>query len=178
MRDTTIARNYAEVLLELGKRAGDPEAWGQMVREVADAVRQDRRLRHFLESPRISEQQKNDVLTKAFQDRMPRLFVRFLQTLVRHRRQLLIPEIASEYDVLLDEVMGRVHALVTAAREPSAADRKMIASRLEAAAGKKVVPHITVDPRILGGIIVRMGDIVMDGSVRRRLNALRVRLAT
>lgn len=178
MRDTTIARNYAEVLLELARRAGDVEGWGEMMRDVAEAVRRDERLRLFLESPRIDDAAKNAVLTKAFQDRMPRLFVRFLQTLVDHRRQLLIPEISVEYDTLLDEVQGRVHATVTMAKEPSAADRDLIASKLGAALGKTVVPHVTVDSRILGGAIVRIGDLVMDGSVRRRLSALRARLAT
>ena len=176
MRDTTIARNYAEVLLELARRAGDVEGWGAMMRDVAEAVRGDERLRLFLESPRIDDGAKNDVLTKAFQDRMPRLFVRFLQTLVDHRRQLLIPEISIEYDTLLDEVQGRVHAQVTMAKEPSAADRELIASRLGAALGKTVVPHVTVDSRIIGGAIVRIGDLVMDGSVRRRLGSLRARL--
>ena len=177
MRDTTIARNYAEVLLELARRAGDVEGWGAMMRDVAEAVRRDERLRLFLESPRIDDAARNAVLTKAFQDRMPRLFVRFLQTLVDHRRQLLIPEISVEYDTLLDEVQGRVHAQVTMAKEPSAADRELIASKLGAALGKTVVPHVTVDSRILGGAIVRIGDLVMDGSVRRRLGALRTRLA-
>ena len=178
MRDTTIARNYAEVLLELARRAGDVEGWGAMMRDVAEAVRRDERLRLFLESPRIDDAAKNAVLTKAFQDRMPRLFVRFLQTLVDHRRQLLIPEISVEYDTLLDEVQGRVHATVTMAKEPSAADRDLLASKLGAALGKTVVPNVTVDSRILGGAIVRIGDLVMDGSVRRRLSALRARLAT
>ena len=178
MRDTTIARNYAEVLLELARRAGDVDGWGAMIRDVAEAIRRDERLRHFLESPRISEDQKNKVFTTAFQDRMPRVFVRFLQSLVQNRRQLLIPEISIEYDALVDEVQGRVHAQVTMAKAPSDAERDLVATRLGAALGKTVVPHVTVDPRILGGVVVRIGDVVMDGSVRRRLAALLARLAT
>jgi len=177
MRDTTIARNYAEVLLELARRAGDLEGWGQMIDDVASAVRADETLRRFLESPRISVDDKDRVLTTAFQDRMPRMFVRFLQTLIQHHRQMLIPEIAVEYHSLLDVAQGRVHAEVTMASEPSAADRELIATKLGAAFGKTVVPHVAVDPRILGGVVVRIGDLVMDGSVRRRLGALRTRLA-
>ena len=177
MRDTTIARNYAEVLLELARRADDLEGWGQMIDDVAEAVRTDETLHRFLESPRISADQKDRVLTTAFQDRMPRMFVRFLQTLIQHHRQLLIPEIAVEYHGLLDVAQGRVHAQVTMAKEPSEAERAMIATRLGAAFGKTVVPHVAVDSRILGGVVVRIGDLVMDGSVRRRLGALRARLA-
>src|SRR5690349_24120935 len=106
MRDTTIARNYAEVLLDLARKGGDLDGWGRMLADVADAMTRDRTLRGFLETPRVSADDKNVILAKAFQDRMPRLLVRFLQTLVSNRRQMLIPQIASEYQALVDEVSG------------------------------------------------------------------------
>jgi F-type H+-transporting ATPase subunit delta len=102
--------------------------------------------------------------------------VRFLQALVRHRRQMLIPDIAIEYRNLVDEAMGRLHAQVTVAREPNDGDRARLAEQLSTALGRRVVPHGVVNPAILGGIVVRVGDRVMDGSVRRRLTALRGRL--
>lgn len=173
MRDTTIARNYAEALLELARRAEDTAGWGKLIRDVANAVRQDIRLKHFLESPRISEAQKSAVFLEALGDRVPRHFLRFLQTLVRKRRQMLIPEIAAEYDNLLDVVEGRVHANVSVAREASAVDEARIAEHLSRIVGKKVVPHMAVNPAILGGVVVRIGDTVMDGSVRRRLARLK-----
>jgi F-type H+-transporting ATPase subunit delta len=176
MRDHTIARNYAEALLALARKANDPHGWGQMLRQVADAVEQDTSLRLFLESPRVSASQKNEVLRKAFQDRTPRLFVRFLQQLVHNRRQMLIPEVAAEYFSLLDEAEGRVHAQVTVARVTDDAQRDTIARELSRVLGKQVVPHMTVNPAILGGVVVKVGDRVMDGSVRRRLASLRDRL--
>lgn len=176
MRDATIARNYAEVLLTLARRADDPHGWGRMARELAEAMQGDERLRHFLESPRIAAEQKHAVLTRAFQDRFPRLLVRFLQTLVTKRRHMLLPTIVTEYFDLLDAAEGRVHARVTVARAPGAGDEAMIAAQLSRTLGKQVVPHLVVDPAILGGVVVKVGDQVMDGSVRRRLAALRGRL--
>ena len=173
MRDSTIARNYAETLLELARRANDLDGWGKMIMDVASAVEADESLRLFLETPRISAEAKNELLGKAFQDRMPRVFVRFLQTLVKNRRQALIPEIAEEYRTLLDHVEGRVHAQVTVARESDDAERQLIAKELSRVLGKTVIPHLTVNPAILGGVVVRVGDEVMDGSVRRRLAKLR-----
>jgi F-type H+-transporting ATPase subunit delta len=85
MRDETIARNYAETLLALARKANDLAGYGAMLNDVADAIRRDDRLKHFLESPRVSAAQKNEVLATAFADRMPRLFVRFLQALVSNR---------------------------------------------------------------------------------------------
>ena len=178
MRETTIARNYAETLLALARKAGDLRGWGGMITDVANAMRNDRRLRIFLESPRVDAGEKNRVLGKAFQDRMPRLFVRYLQALVMHRRQMLIPAIAREYLDLVDEAEGRVHATVTVAREPDADTRSVVARELSRSFGKDVVPHFAVDPRILGGLVVRVGDTVLDGSVQRRLERLRGRMAT
>jgi F-type H+-transporting ATPase subunit delta len=178
MRDTTIARNYAETLLVLATRAEDLRGWGKMLSDVAAAMRENATLRLFLESPRISASQKSAVLGKAFQDQMPRLMLRFFQTLVQHRRQMLIPEIAEEYLNLVDAAEGRIHARVTVARETDDAGRTAIAAQLSRVFGKEVVPHISVDPAIMGGVVVHVGDTVLDGSVRRRLASLRRRMLT
>jgi F-type H+-transporting ATPase subunit delta len=177
MRDSTIARNYAEALLELARRSGSEQrAWCEMIEAVGNAVESDRRLRVFLESPRVSMKQKNDILQKAYGTQMPKNFVRFLQALVKNRRQMLIPDIARSFRDLMDEVEGRVHASVTVAREADDRDREVIAGELSRALGKNVVPHYFVNPAILGGVIVRVGDTVLDGSVRRRLQTLRSRM--
>ena len=76
MREPTIARNYAEALLALARRADDLDGWGTMISDVAGAVQYDERLRRFLESPRVAVEEKNTILAKAFQDRFPRIFVR------------------------------------------------------------------------------------------------------
>ena len=176
MRQDTIARNYAEALLALGTKAENREGFGAMIRDVANAMQQDETLRLFLESPRVSADQKNAILSKAFGDRVPRVFLRFLQVLVSNRRQMLIPAIATEYASLLDEAMGRVHAEVTVASAAGATEADAVAQRLSQVLGKQVVPHINVNPAILGGVVVKVGDTVMDGSVRRRLERLAQRL--
>ncbi len=178
MRDTTIARNYAEALLALARKANALESWGTLMAAVSDAVTTDARLANFLAAPQVAAEAKNTVLEKAFGPALPRPLVRFLQKLVQNRRQTLIPEIAVEYANLVDEAEGRVHAQVTLAREASAADREAIAKQLSARLGKTVVPHLHVNPAILGGVIVKVGDTVMDGSVKKRLGMLRSRLAT
>ena len=178
MRETTIARNYAETLLALAQKAGDLRGWGGMITDVANAMANDRRLRLFLESPRVDASQKNRVLARAFQDRMPRLFVRYLEALITHRRQMLIPQIAREYLDLVDAVEGRMHATVTVAREPDLETRSVVARELSRTFAKEVVPHFAVDARILGGLVVRVGDTVLDGSVQRRLERLRARMVS
>jgi F-type H+-transporting ATPase subunit delta len=176
MREVTIARNYAETLLELAQRAGDLRGWGELVDNIANAMESDRRLRVFLESPRVSAQKKNEIFQKAYGGALPKLFVRFLQALVSHRRLMLIPAIAHQYHDLVDQVEGRVHASVSVARAVDDGDRQLVTAQLSRALGKEVVPHFHVNPSILGGVIVRVGDTVLDGSVRRRLATLRARM--
>ncbi|MCU0626843.1 MAG: ATP synthase F1 subunit delta [Gemmatimonadaceae bacterium] len=173
MREPTIARNYAETLLALAGKAGDLEGWGRMIGEVARLVTGDRTVRRFLENPKLSADAKCAVLRGALQDRMPRLFVRFLESVVQHRRQMLVPAIADEYRTLVDARLGRVAAEVTLARAPQPGEVEAIASALTRTTGRPVVPTVRVDPEILGGMIVRMGDQLRDGSVRRRLSMLR-----
>ena len=178
MRDPTIAKNYAEALIELARKAGsdDFDKWGALIDDVAAAMQADRTLYVFLESPRVAAAEKNRVLAAALENQVPLGFLRFLQALVKNRRQMLIPEIAIQYHALVDVVENRVHASVTVAREGDAAEKKLIADRLSKVVGKEVVPHFFVNPSILGGIIVRVGDTVMDGSVRRRLSTLKSRM--
>lgn len=178
MRETTIARNYAEALLSLAHKAGDLDGWGGYISAVAAAMQSEDSLRNFLAAPQVSAAEKNGVIAKAFEGRLPRTMVRFLQKLVQNRRQMLIPAIAVEYANLVDEMEGRLHAQVTVAREASEADRQAIASQLSRVLGKHVVPHVHVNPAILGGVVVKVGDKVMDGSVRRRLATLKARILT
>ncbi len=178
MRDVSIARNYAEALLALAGKAKDAEGWGALISALGDAVGEDKALRNFLEAPQVSAGEKNVVLGKALSDKAPRPFVLFVQKLVSNRRQMLLPEIAVEYHNLLDAAAGRVHARVTVAREYDDAAREALKAALTTALKKTVVAHVSVDPRILGGVVVRVGDTVMDGSVKRRLSKLRDTLLT
>jgi F-type H+-transporting ATPase subunit delta len=178
MRDSTIATNYAETLLVLARRGNDLRGWGTMITDVADAMDANPTLRLFLESPRIAAADKNKVLQSSFADKLPRNFLRFLQSLVTHRRQMLIPEIARQYLDLVDAAEGRMHARVTVARETPDSEKSEIAAQLSRMFGKDVVPHLTVDPAIMGGVIVHVGDTVLDGSVRKRLAMVRRRMLT
>jgi F-type H+-transporting ATPase subunit delta len=176
MNDATIGRNYAETLMVLAKRTGDEERWGSLIEDLGAAMRENHTLKTFLESPKIAASRKIEIVEKAFGTRVPPLFLKFVETVIAKRRQMLIPAIAIEYRALIDESEDRVHANVTLAREPGEADRDALGQQLSRLFGKRVVPHISLNPAILGGLIVKVGDTVMDGSVRRRLATLRSRM--
>ena len=173
MREPTIARNYAEALFALGERTGESERFADLMEGLAGSIEADRQIRLVLVSPRIPKRAKSDLLRKALAGRAPEPFLRFLDAVVKRSRQILLPAIARQYQTLVDAKFNRVHAGVTLARAPDAALQKDIRRRLSEVFAKDVIPHFREDAAILGGIVVRMGDRVMDGSIRRRLVRLR-----
>ena len=172
MKSITVARNYAEALFAAG------DQFGGLLDAVAGAIQADERIAMALESPRVSKAVKAQILERALKGEAPPEFVRFLQAVVRRGRQGLLAEIAQEYQVLLDVKLNRVHAGVTLANEADARTQKQVVDRLTQALGREVRAYFRSDPRILGGVVVRVGDRIFDGSVRRRLTALQRRMLT
>jgi F-type H+-transporting ATPase subunit delta len=175
VKSTTIARNYAEALLLAAERHGPAavERYGRLLDAVAGAIGADERIALALDSPRVSKTSKAGLLERALRDAAEPEFARFLQAVVRRGRQGLLGEIAQEYQGLVDVKLNRVHAGVTLREEPDARLQHQIVERLSEAIGKDVRPHFRADPAILGGVVVRVGDRIYDGSLRRRLAALR-----
>lgn len=176
MRDATIAHAYAEALYALGERHQAHDAYAAAFHHLAAIIERESLVRLFLESPKIDAVERKAVLERALQGRVPPLFLNFLLVVLDKRRQRLLPEIAREYDALLDERAGRLHVRVTLAREPDERTEEDLRAELTRILRKTVIPHVHVDPRILGGLVVHYGDKVMDGSLRRRLLVMRRRL--
>lgn len=176
MSESAVVRTYAETLLELADRDGAVDAFGRRLEELAATLDLEEDIRRFLETPRVTAEEKKQAIRDAYGDDAPEPFVRFLLVVLDKGRQRYLPRIAEAYRDLVDERRGRVHATVTLAREPDEAFRQEVARGLERAVGKDVVPHFRVDEDILGGVVIRLEDHVMDGSLRRRLSDLEDRL--
>lgn len=176
MRDRTVARNYAETLFELARRHEGLELFSEGITAVGTLLDDEPDFRLFLETPRIAAAEKKALLTKVFSSTLPRPLLNFLLVTVDKRRQRLLRGIAEEYQALLDEHENRAHVKVTVARRLDEDTVDRIAERLSALLGKTAVPHVRVDPDILGGVIVRTGDTIYDGSIRRRMSRMRRQL--
>jgi len=175
LRPVTIARNYAEALFDLGERSGQTERYADLIDAVAGAIEAAPEVQAALMSPRVPKAKKAEILASALQH-VPREFVLFLQALVKRGRQQLLREIATEYVALIDVKLNRVHAGVTVAKAPDELTRRSIQEELSRRLGKEVIAAFSVEPQILGGAVVRMGDRVYDGSLRRRMTRLRRQL--
>ena len=178
MRDETVARNYAETLFELARRNDSTQEYGDALETVAGLLEDVSRFRTFVETPRIDDEVKKSVIRKVLADRTPRHVVNFVLTTIDKRRQHLLREISQEYLLLLDDHLGREHVDVTVARPLDDTTAQMVSERLSKILGRQAIPHVRGKPEILGGLVVRTGDTIYDGSVRRRLEGLRRRLLT
>lgn len=173
MRDPGIARNYAEALFDVGERSGETTQFAELLEALTGAIGADPLIRQVMESPGVPKRTRLAVIQGALQGRVPAGFLRWVEAVVRRGRQGLLALISQEYQALLDIKLNRVHAGVTLARKVDPALQAEIVTRLSQALGKTVVPHFRENPSLLGGVIVRVGDRVMDGSVRHRLQQLR-----
>ena len=176
MRDETVAKNYALTLFELARRNDSVESYGAAIATIASVIDSDPKFRLFLETPRIDDLDKKAVVSRAFGEALPKHVVNFVMVTIDKRRQRLLREISRGYDLLLDDHLGREHVEVTVARQVDDATTQLISERLSRALGTTVIPHVRVKPEILGGLVVRTGDTIYDGSIRRRLDGMRRRL--
>jgi F-type H+-transporting ATPase subunit delta len=172
VRSSTIARNYAEALLDLGAPAGRADGYAELIDAVAGAVETTPRVEAVLMSPRVPKVEKARLLGAALEG-APREFVLFLQALVKRGRQRYLRDVATEYQALLDIKHNRVRAGVTLARPADESLQRDIQATLSRRLGKEVLAAFHVDPEILGGTVVRVGERIHDGSVRRRMTKLR-----
>lgn len=176
MSETTVARSYSEALLEFAVREEDVETYSQRLNEIADLLDTEREFRRFLETPSVEPAEKNQVLREVFGGLVPDNLLRFLFVVIDKRRQHLIPNIASEFSDLVDEHLGRLRVRVIVAEAPESRFKTQIEKRLDRMLSRDVIAHYRIDPRIIGGVIFRVGDKVADGSIRRRLQLLRRRM--
>ena len=173
MREESVARNYAETLFALAERHEGVEAFEAALAALVDILNKSPELRTFLATPRIAAADKKAVLRSALEGRVPAHFLIFLLVTVDKRRQALFDQIALSYNQLLDEHRKRIHVEVTVARPLDDPTKESVADRLSQLLGRTAIPHFRVHPEILGGVVVRAGDTVFDGSLARRLEGMR-----
>ncbi len=177
MKNPAIARNYAEALYELSEKTGRAEQYAGLVEAVAAAIATSPEISAVLMSPRVPKTKKVELVGQGLKS-APAEFTRFVQAVVRRGRQFYFADIAREYGALVDAKFNRLRATVSLAREPNQALQDAIRTELTRAFGREVLPTFLVDASMLGGTLVKVGDQVYDGSVRRRLANLRRKLLT
>ena len=169
---------YANALADVALQQGAAEPVLKQLNDFAGAYRESAELRNFLASPAVTNKEKHGVAEKiAARLGASKILRNFLFLVIDHRRTLMIPELAEAFESVIRERQGMAEAQVVSAVELSAAQKKNLGQSLEKKTGKKIEAKYAVDKGLLGGIVVRIGDTVYDGSLRHRLNEMRATLA-
>jgi F-type H+-transporting ATPase subunit delta len=173
---STIARPYAQGVFQLAKARNGFAKWSDML-EYATAVIRDPTMNALIGSPKMPRDRLAQLVIDICGDRFDEQGRNLVRLLAENRRLLVLPEIAAQYAALRAEAEATIHArLITA--QPVAAE---IQPRLEEALGKRLGRKVTLttetDAHLLGGAIIRAGDLVIDGSVRGRLERLAATLS-
>jgi len=167
-----IAAVYARSLFEVAKEQDKLDEVREQLGQFADAIHDDRDLQVFFFSPYFSTQEKEDGLDRAVSG-ADETFVNFLKLLIENHRMPVIFRVRRGYDELWEEENKLLPVQVTSAVELDTATVKQIGDRIAEQTGQRVDLSASVEPDILGGIIVRVGNQVLDASVRNRLEQLR-----
>ena len=169
---------YANALADIALAQG---AAGPAVKQLTDfgvTFADSAELRNFLASPAVTREAKHGVIEKIVaRMRAGKIIRNFLFVIVDHRRTNMLPEIIAAFEDVIRQRQGIAEAEVSSAVELSAGQKKQFAQTLERITGTKIEAKYSLDPALLGGALVRVGDTIYDGSVRSRLNEMRTRLA-
>jgi len=172
MKDTRVAKRYAAALFEVAQRHGILDAVAQDMTLIERFLAEVHYLRAVLLEPMVSDDHKYSTADKAFGDRVTQTSLNFLKLLIRKRREDLIDVCIAEFREQVALSQNRAEATVTTAVPLSETQAKQMTQSLQKMTGKTVTLTALIDPAIIGGAVIRMGDTVIDGSVRGRLARL------
>jgi len=173
----TAARRYAEAAFEIALRDGNVDTWRSEL-EGAAAALGDERVSRMLSNPAIALEEREALVEEALSKAVSRHVLNLILLMLKRRRIDQLPRVAAEFRRLDNQRKGITQAKATSAAELTPAELEALTSKLEQFTGGRVELDVAVDPSLLGGLVVRVGDRLIDGSVRGRLERLRNQLAS
>lgn len=167
----TIARPYATAVFRLAKEKNALAAWSEQLSLLA-AVANDGQIKALIDDPKLASSELERLLLAVLDGKLAVEASNLVKLLIENNRLVIIADIAAAYEELkaLDE--GTLEAELTAAAKPTDAQVKALVKQLEAKFGKKVEAQVKLDPELIGGIKIVIGDTVIDASVKGQLQAL------
>lgn len=181
--NNTVARPYAQAIFEVADEAGALADWSETL-SIAGQLLADRGLVEFLGNPAYSDEQRFEFLSGLFGKAGSKLLSggdekgsNFLKLLLENGRVVVLPEISGHFEALKAKVENSVDAVVTSAAPLSDDQAKEIATSLKQRLGRDVKITTEIDENLIGGAVIRAGDVVIDGSLRARLDGLANSLA-
>ena len=176
MLSERIARRYVRALFALAAEEGLVDKIGPELAELQQLYREHTGLRNALRDLRLPLEGKRDLLLRLLGDGVPPLLQRFIELLVQKRRLEVLHWAGNLFAELQDEAAGLRHACVVSALPLTDEQRERLRATLSHLLGLQIVLSARVDPAVIGGIMVKVGDLVIDGTIRNRLQGLMIQL--
>ncbi len=174
MKQTILAKRYAKALFAIGKDDGKYEAYNEALQGVAGLFTSNPEVEDALTNPLYPLDTREKVMASIIKSMgADKITGNFLNLLVQKKRAEILPEIAEQFGIMVDEDKNISHGTVVSAIEIDAELQGKVQATLEKLTGKKVELTASVDPSIIGGIIAKVGDLVLDGSIRTQLASLK-----
>lgn len=171
-----VAGRYAEALYEIAVGQNMVEEVEKELKTVVDIINQSEQLKKILFHPRITATEKKEVLANLLQEHISEITMNFIGYVVDRQREMYIEDITEYFVDLANKARNITDVKVTSAVEMTKEEKKRLASAMAKCTGKKVKLTFDIEPGLFGGVVVRVGDKVIDGSVRARLQTLREHL--
>ena len=171
----TLARPYAEAVFALAQEQRAPQPWSAMLQLLAD-IASDERVVELANDPRVSSERLSALLLDIASDKLNEDGRNFVRLLLENGRMTLMPAIASQFERLRAKAEGIIEVEARAAFELSEAQKKQIAQAVRVRLGREVKLNASVDTSLIGGVVIRAGDLVIDGSVAGHLRDLAAQL--
>jgi len=171
-----VAMVYAHALLELANQHGQAQQIGDEMQELGRILADNPRFKEFFSNPAISSSERARKIDVMFKGQVSDLLFNTIRVANQKGRAGLLGDMAAAFKVLMDAQSGNVDVNVTSAQELDEAQAQSIGQRVSQVLGKNAILHRRVDDSIIGGLIVRVGDKVLDASVKTQLKSLRQRL--
>lgn len=176
MVDLRVARRYANALFKVALQANTVQRTGEDLARLRELLRQSEAFRAFLYDPRIARDRKKERIRQLLHESVMPETLRAMELIIEKRREKLFEAICDEYQKLQETHQGIVRATITSAVPLTQAEQTALVQKLEQGIGKQIIPTYEVNPDLLGGVKVRMGDYEIDGSIRGALENLRERI--
>jgi F-type H+-transporting ATPase subunit delta len=170
------AFTYAQSILELANEQKQAEAIGQELAALKQIIDQNTGVREVFTNPAISAEERDQLLQRVFKGKISPLLFNTLGVLNQHNRLGLISQIAQAYEELLEKQLGKVEVDLTVAQKLDQKQLDEAKRRISQALGRDAIVHQYVDDGIIGGMIMRVGDKLIDSSVRYQLAAMKRQL--
>lgn len=172
MSDIVVAKRYARALFEVAKEKGIISQVEEELKSVASAIKENADLQKILNHPNVGTSSKTDLLKQIFEGKVSEPVWNTLLVLIDKGRQSILNALVNEFAKVADEALGQATAVVYSAAGLSDAQQAEVASQFSKITGKTIRVSNVVQPKLLGGMQVRIGDRLYDGSLSGKLNRL------